>query len=416
MMTTTPDTHILDNGMVILGEPMPHVASAAFNFMIPAGAAMLPDGCCGAANVICDWIFRGAGERDSRQLSDAMDRLGLHRMDSVSSSHLSVGAAMEAGNLAAAIDLYADTILAPHLTDEQFAPARELAIDAVHSLDDDPRQKVALHLRDQFYPHPLGRNTEGNVAELEQLTAEQTRRLIARRFDISQMLFAVTGRYDFPAICRQLEDRFGSRRGIDAPEPQLKGPGRHYTHIPNDGAQVHIGLMTACVKPADEDYYDARVAVSVLSGGMSARLFTEVREKRGLCYAIGARYHGLRNAAGVLCYAGTTPDKARETFDVTAEQFRGLSEGITQDEINRAKAGLKSAVIMHSESSSNRVGGIGMDHYLLGRVRSLDEIKRRIDATTLGSVRDFLRRHPFTDFTVVTIGPRPIDVEQQRHE
>jgi len=409
-MTTTLDKHILDNGMVILGEPMPHVASAAFNFVVPAGAAMLPDGCCGAANVICDWVFRGAGERDSRQLSDAMDRLGLHRMDSVSSPHLSVGAAMEAGNLAAAIDLYADTVLAPHLTDEQFAPARDLAIDAVHSLDDDPRQKVSLHLREQFYPHPLGRNTEGSINDLEQLTAEQTRRLIARHFDVSQTLFAVAGRYDFAAVCRQLQDRFGSRKGIDAPGPPLKGPGRRYTHIPNDGAQVHIGLMTACVRPADKDYYDARVAVSVLSGGMSARLFTEVREKRGLCYAIGARYHGLRDAAGVQCYAGTTPDKAQETFDVTTEQFRGLSEGITQDEIDRAKAGLKSAVIMHSESSSNRVGGIGMDHYLLGRVRTLDEIKRRIDATTLDSVRDFLHRRPFGQFTVVTIGPRDINI------
>ena len=87
-----------------------------------------------------------------------------------------------------------------------------------------------------------------------------------------------------------------------------EGAGK-YTHIDNDGAQVHIGLMTETVKPTDEDYYNARVAVSVLSGGMSARLFTEVREKRGLCYAIGATYHGLKEAAGIMCYAGTTPDK-----------------------------------------------------------------------------------------------------------
>ena len=100
-----------------------------------------------------------------------------------------------------------------------------------------------------------------------------------------------------------------------------------YTHVNNDGAQVHIGLMTDTVKLVDEHYYDARVAVSVLSGGMSARLFTEVREARGLCYAIGARYHSLKDAAGIMCYAGTTPDKAQETLEVIIEQFNKLQKG-----------------------------------------------------------------------------------------
>ena len=86
--------------------------------------------------------------------------------------------------------------------------------------------------------------------------------------------------------------------------------------------------MTPAVPPGHEDYYSARVAVSVLSGGMSARLFTEVREKRGLCYAIGARYHSLKDAAGIACYAGTTPDKAQETLDVTVAEFRRLADGI----------------------------------------------------------------------------------------
>ena len=139
--------------------------------------------------------------------------------------------------------------------------------------------------------------------------------------------------------------------------------------------------MTATVPLGDEDYYDVRVAVSVLSGGMSARLFTEVREKRGLCYAIGARYHGLKDAAGLLCYAGTTPEKAQETLDVIVAEFNRLSEGITEEEIQRAKVGLKSALIMQSESSGARAGGIGSDYHLLCRVRSLDEIKEHANAT-----------------------------------
>jgi len=107
-MAESFDKHTLKNGMVILGEPMEAVESVAFGFMLPAGAARLPDGCCGAGNVIADWIFRGAGDRDSRQLSDAIDSLGLARSQSVGSSHIAIGAALEAGNLGQALDLYAD--------------------------------------------------------------------------------------------------------------------------------------------------------------------------------------------------------------------------------------------------------------------------------------------------------------------
>jgi predicted Zn-dependent peptidase len=169
--------------------------------------------------------------------------------------------------------------------------------------------------------------------------------------------------------------------------------------------------MTGTVRPADEDYYDARVAVSVLSGGMSARLFTEVREKRGLCYAIGAQYHGLKEAAGVMCYAGTTPDKAQETLDVVMAEFNRLSQGISEEEIERAKVGLKSVLILQSESSSSRAGTIGGDYYILGRVRSLDEIKSKIEQISVDSVVGFLRNNKFGDFTVVTIGPKEVTVK-----
>jgi len=405
------DIQILKNGMVLLGEPMEAVESVAFGFMMPAGAARLPDGCCGAGSVIADWIFRGAGDKDSRQLSDALDGLGLVRGRSVGSSHIAVGAALEAGNLAEALDLYADIILKPSLKDDRFELARQLAIDEVLSLDDDPRHKVMLKLREQFYPSPLGRSTVGDIAELKALTAQISGQIIKDKFNLSQTIFSVAGKYDFDAVCRQIERLFESEPK-EGGESVALGPRQgKYTHIDNNGAQVHIALMTETVKPTDEDYYNARVAISVLSGGMSARLFTEVREKRGLCYAIGARYHGLKEAAGVMCYAGTTPDKAQETLDCVIGEFNRLGEGISAEEIDRAKVGLKSSLILQSESSSSRAGAIGSDHYILGRVRSLDEIKDKIEATSVDSVLAFLRNNPFRDFTVVTIGPKQVKIQ-----
>lgn len=408
------DKHKLSNGMVLLGERMEAVESAAFDFMLPAGAAIMPEGCCGAANVIADWIFRGAGNRDNRQLGDALDGLGLHRSAGVNTAHIAIGAALESSNLSAAIELYGDIILRAKLKDEQFTPARQLAIDAVKGLDDDPRRKIMLKVREQFYPQPLGRSTAGEIDQLEKLTADRTREIIAESFGPSRAIFSVAGKYDFDAVVNQMERVFGGGKKNRAKKitTGIK-PGR-YKHIPNEGAQVHIGLMTPAVKPADKDYYNARLAVSVLSGGMSARLFTEVREKRGLCYAVGAQYHTLKEMAGIACYAGTTPDKAQETFDVIIGEFNRLADGISEEEMQRAKAGLKSSLIMQSESSSSRAGAIATDYYMLGRVRTLDEIKREIDKTSVDSVLDFLRRNKFTEFTVVTIGPREMKVEQDR--
>jgi predicted Zn-dependent peptidase len=156
------------------------------------------------------------------------------------------------------------------------------------------------------------------------LNAAATREIVKAGFDASQTIFTVAGRYDFGAICEQMDSAFGSCQGDPPRSAQIEPGAGGYTHIPNDGAQVHIGLMTETVKFTEEDYYNARVATSVLSGGMSARLFTEVREKRGLCYAIGARYHSLKQAAGIMCYAGTSPEKAQETLDVLAHPAKRI--------------------------------------------------------------------------------------------
>jgi predicted Zn-dependent peptidase len=400
--------HKLNNGMVLLGEQMEAVKSAAFGFMLPAGASRLPEGCCGAANVTADWIFRGAGTRDSRQLGDALDGLGLHRSVGVNTAHITIGAALESSTLSKAIELYGDIILRPRLTDDEFVPARQLVIDTIKGLDDDPLHKVMLKLREQFYPPPLGRSTAGEIDQLEKLTPDRTRQIISENFNPSQMIFAVAGKFDFVAVTKQLEKLFGAARKRASKSLKIGSKGERYKHIPNDGAQVHIGLMTPTVLPGDKDYYNARLAVAVLSGGMSARLFTEVREKRGLCYAVGAQYHALKETAGIVCYVGTTPDKAQQTFDVVIDEFNRLADGISEEEIQRAKAGLKSSLIMQSESSSSRASSIATDYYMLGRVRTLDEIKLEIDKTTVESVLNFLRRNRFEDFTIVTIGPKEI--------
>ena len=133
------------------------------------------------------------------------------------------------------------------------------------------------------------------------------------------------------------------------------------------------------------DYYRARAAVAVLGGYSSARLFTEVREKRGLCYSVYASYESHRDRAALLCYAGTSPDRAQETLDVMLAELRRLGrDGIDHDELETMRAGLKSSLIMAQESSMSRSAALASDWYFLNRVRPLEEISAQLDALTPG--------------------------------
>jgi len=173
---------------------------------------------------------------------------------------------------------------------------------------------------------------------------------------------------------------------------------------------VHQALAHRSVTISDPRYYAARMAEVVLSGGMSSRLFTEVRERRGLCYSVYAMCHSLHDTGGVFCYAGTSADRAQETLDVTLGELVRLRQGIEAHELGRLKARIKSALVMQQESSSARSGSIARDWYHLGRARSLEEVGRRIDALSCESINGYLAAHPPGDFSVVTLGPRALEV------
>ncbi len=402
--------HTLKNGLTIIGQTMKSVGSVAINFMIPCGASTLPKGCDGLSALLSDWIIRGAAENNSKQLSDKLDNLGLHRHTSIGSSFMTFSVVMESSNLDKAIDLYGDILLSPQLKDDQFALAKQLAMDEVASLADDPRQKVMLELREKFYPAPLGNITIGKLDTLKKLDPQRVRDIYAQNFNLSETIISIAGNYDFDLICRKLEQKFSFDQSIAPTDIEIGSKGPLYSHIDNDGAQIHIGMMTETVTETDPDYYNAISAITILSGSMSSRLFTEVREKRGLCYAIGAHYHSLKTAAGIMTYAGTTVDKAQETFDVIKTEFNRLRDGVSEDEVQIAKTGLKSRLIMQSESTANRAAGIGSDYFIFGKARPLTEIKKKIEQLTIESINSFLKKDNFGQFTVVTIGPNQINI------
>jgi predicted Zn-dependent peptidase len=145
---------------------------------------------------------------------------------------------------------------------------------------------------------------------------------------------------------------------------------------------------------------------------MSSRLFTEIREKEGLCYAVWSTYQTLKDRASVISYAGSRNDNAQRTLDLLLRELRRLPEGIEAEEVERVQAGLKSSLIMQQESTSSRAGALASDWYYLGRVRDFEEIQAAIDGLTPERIVQHLRRFPPDNFTIVTLGPKPLTIPE----
>lgn len=416
--TTQTHTHTLKNGLTIIGEPMSDKQAAAWAFLLPAGSATEPVGRDGLTNVLEGTTLRGAGDRDSRQLSEALDDLGVDRGGGSDVEYTTYGGATFGDYVLDALEIYADILLRPRLLnpdfpDEEWQAQKMLALQSLQSLEDVPARKMFEQLRRAYFPGAHGRSPLGTQSGLEALTLEDLQNDHRARFRPEGAVLALAGNIDFPKVVAQVEKLFGEWSGgavqPGAPEPVSQPV---YQHIPQETAQQHIGVAWPGVASTDPHNFDYRIAMNILSGSMGARLFMEVREKRGLVYSVSASPNTYRGCGFNLAYAGTTPERSQETLDVLLFELTRIAEGVSEDEVERAKIGTLSRLVMQEESSRARASGIARDQFMLGRVRSLDEISEGVSAVSTNSIREFYEENSPRDFTVVTLGPNDLKMPE----
>jgi predicted Zn-dependent peptidase len=355
-------------------------------------------------------MLRGAGPRDSRTWVSDLENLGVERGESVGVAQATFHGATLRDNLAAALGLFADLILRPHLPADQLDAGRSACLQELRAIDDEPSHKLMIELRRRQYPDPWGRSSHGEEQALKRLTINQVRTFHDRHYRPGGTILAVAGNFDWPRLCDIVEQLFGDWVSNDVGEPSATNGRPDGNYIPFESNQSHVGIAYSTIPYRHPDYFQAWAAVGVLSSGSSSRLFTEVRERRGLCYTVYASLHTQRDRASVLCYAGTTAERAQETLDVTVRELQRLGEGIEQSELDRLKARIKSSLIMQQESTSARSGALARDWYHLDRVRTLDEVGALVDALSAESINGFLRANPPRELLVVTLGPEPLNV------
>lgn len=384
--------------------------SAAMTLLVPAGASTDPVDRSGSATVLAELVLRGAGERDNRQLTDYLDRLGLQRGNGVGVHHSRFSCAAVAPKVIEALGAYADIVRRPMLPESGFGPSRDLALQALSGVEDEPQKKLMVKLREWHLPSPYGRNAMGQRDHLEKLTLDLSRADFQRRYHARGAILALAGNVDFEVVRTGVEEHFGDWNGhADDSVDLLPPPGQSYFEA-QQSEQTHIGIAYDYVPETHDDYYVARMAIEILSGGMSGRLFTEIREKRGLCYSVGVSYASLKGLGAVFGYAGTSNERAQATLDCFVAELHRLSEGVSDSELDRAKIGLKASTIMSGESTSARAGAIAHDYFMRGRIRTLDEIKDAIDAVTVDHVNAYLDRNRPGPFTIAIVGPKELKI------
>lgn len=397
------------NGLVLLAEPLEGVRSAAFTLFTPAGAAFEPEGKLGAATMCAEWVMRGAGDRDSRELLSDLDNLGAAHGEAAQTIHTGFSAATLGANLISALEIYADVIRRPLLDDEEIEPIRALAQQSLQSLEDDPGSKAAQELRARHFPDPWGRSSLGSVEGVSAVESADLRSFIQAHYRPNGAILGVAGAIEWNRLRDAVDRLFGDWQPRPEPTAAVKPAGPKRDHLIKETQQIQIGIAYPTEPVAGPEYYHARAVAAILGGYASARLFTEVREKRGLCYSVHAGYESLRDRAAVFCHAGTSTDRAQETLDVTLAEIRRLArDGIEAEELDMMRAGLKSSLVMQQESTMGRSAALASDWFYLGRVRSLDEILAALDALTPASVGEFAARQPIDEMTILTLGPKPL--------
>ncbi|MEM1444774.1 MAG: pitrilysin family protein [Planctomycetota bacterium] len=400
----TIQTHTFPNGLTLLAEPMAAASSVAVTLMVPAGVAQQPEQQQGVAPLMADFVTRGAGGMSARDHSDALDRLGVQRSTDAQSRYFVTSGVMLGRNLEAGLPLLLDTALRPNLDDAAFGPCRDLALQAIDALQDEPQQRAMLELRAKHLPTPLGRSPLGVREQLEAMTADDARAFWAERCVSTGAVLSVAGAVDVRQLIEEVGGIVADWSGQADTVAVGSEPPRVYTHGHDDSTQLHVAVGYGAMPETHEDAMLQKAAVAVLSGGMSGRLFTEVREKRGLVYSVYARYVGQKDRGDVYAYAGTTTPRAQETLDVLVGELRRLSDGVMPEEFDRAIVGMKSRLVMQGESTEARSGALAGDYVTFGYARSLGQRAAQVDAVTLDKLNDFVASHRPEAMTVVTLG------------
>ncbi|MBK34024.1 MAG: hypothetical protein CME26_00660 [Gemmatimonadetes bacterium] len=400
----------MNNGIRVVIEPMEGAKSAVMAMRFGFGAKDDPLDRLGMARVAEDVLFKGTPSRDAREVFDAFDTLGVRRGSTTQVEHTQFQAQFLPEHFRSVCELYEETFSTASFPDAEVEITKTLTLEELKRLEDSPIQQAMLLTFKAALGEPLGRAPMGEPETLEQITSAGVRRFWTEQCRPESLIFSIAGGIDRETVVSTIEDLFGGWGG----DPPLEQETHTVTiadrlvHHEKESEQAHIGIVFGSVARGHALYYPAQVAIAILSGSGSSRLFTEVREKRGLAYSVSAFYRARRNGGLIALYAGTTAERADETLKVCRNEIDRLAEDVTEEELERSKTILKGGLFTTGDLPEGRAGSLVEDLFLDGNTRTLQEIADGVSAVTLDQITGYLQTCPPTPQTVVILGPNPL--------
>jgi predicted Zn-dependent peptidase len=402
--------HTLPNGLVVITETMPHVRSVSVGIWVRNGSRLEVPEENGLAHFIEHMVFKGTERRTAEDIAREMDSVGGMLDAFTSKEQICFNAKVLDEHLPIAFDVIADLVLRPKFDSEDVRKERQVVLEEIKMDLDNPEYLLHDLFTRGFWPeHPLGRPILGTPETVKKFNREALRARFQNWFAPDHLVITAAGNVTHDRVLELVQREFGAIK----PDGRAESDGAPHTRAPihletkKDLEQVHLCIGVPSVPLGHEDRFGVAVLNNLLGGGMSSRLFQNIREKQGLAYAVFSELTPYSDAGMMTVYAGTATETVGQVIDLTIAELRALKESpVTEEELRRSKNHLKGSLMLSLESTSSRMSNLARQELYFGRFFSLDEILAGIEAVTREELQSLAQEYFQTDLIAATVlGP-----------
>jgi predicted Zn-dependent peptidase len=398
----------LGNGIRLVTERMPDVRSVALGFWVDVGSRDEAPELAGASHFLEHLLFKGTERRTARQIAESIEAVGGEMNAFTTKEYTAFYTRLLDEDLDLGLDILCDIITAPAFRPDEVESERQVILEEILMHEDEPSELVHdLFIEALFPNHPIGREVLGTAETIAGLSRDAIAGHFGTHYRPPNLVLAGAGNLHHDEIAAGLERRMSpvpgqrpQRDGFEfgTPRPQI------VSTRPTEQANVVVGMRA--LSRGDDDRFALSVLNQVLGGGMSSRLFQEIREQRGLVYAVYSYRSAYLESGALAVYAGTAPGHTEEVMQLIGDELdRLLQNGVTDHELALAKGHLKGSLALALEDSGGRMNRIGRSELVHGEVLSISELVERTDAVTRDDVQRVAERVLGNDRVVALVGP-----------
>lgn len=400
-------TETLANGVRVVADAMPGLETVALGVFVNAGSVDETAGEHGVAHLLEHMAFKGTTTRSARAIAEEIETVGGYLNAATSQQRTGYYARILKDDLPLAAELLSDILVNPLFDDDELTKECEVVVQEIGEAADTPDDVVFENLCEAAWAdHPLGRTILGTPETVRAQSPNHLIDFMKRCYRPGEMIIAASGAIDPDTVFDIAERCFGefpsSSNVYERPRAQFKGGVRHEGR---DIEQTHLALAFPGVASKDEDFFATRLYADILGGGMSSRLFQKIREERGLAYSVYSFADGYQGAGLLGAYVNAEAVHIPEAAKIIGKEMRASARSIDDDEISRAKALLRSSLMMGLESPANRIEAAAGQLFVYGALMSADEILERIEAVTVHDLKRCAARALSGPCAISIVGP-----------